>query len=58
MNNSRYQIESGHRMCHPETCTCWNWRIWDNKQNRYVYNSDDRKDAELEYSLLIKEDTK
>ena len=31
-------FKSGHGMCHPETCSCWNIRVYDGTEN--VYNSD------------------
>jgi len=34
-----FKIESGHYMCHPETCTCWNFRVYDLEGNN-VLNTD------------------
>ena len=33
-----FKIESGHRTCHPETCSCWDIRVYD-KNNVNVLNS-------------------
>lgn len=32
------KFESGHDMCHPETCSCWNIRVYDGTKN--VHNCD------------------
>lgn len=32
------KFESGHEMCHPETCSCWNIRVYDGVKN--IYNGD------------------
>lgn len=41
---SKYIIEPGHNRCHPETCTCWNFRVFemgsDGKKGNNVLNSD------------------
>jgi len=34
-----FKSESGHYMCHPETCTCWNFRVYDLEGNN-VLNTD------------------
>lgn len=60
-DNQKYVIESGHTMCHPETCCCWNYRI---KQlvgikageTPYVYNTDNRDDASAQLAHLISQD--
>lgn len=41
----KFIVESGHGMCHPETCSCWNFRVYkikpvDKKRGENVLNSD------------------
>ncbi|AHJ10552.1 hypothetical protein Spp001_44 [Shewanella phage Spp001] len=38
------KFESGHDMCHPETCSCWNIRIYDDK-NINLFNCDSGAEA-------------
>ena len=39
-----FNIETGHRMCHQETCSCWNFRVY-NLDGENVLNSDSSKEV-------------
>ncbi|EGR5926744.1 hypothetical protein BS028_08030 [Vibrio parahaemolyticus] len=45
----KYLVESGHNRCHPETCTCWNFRVFEKTSNgskgENVLNSDSSKEV-------------
>jgi hypothetical protein len=41
---SNFEIKSGHYMCHPETCQCWEFRVYDLEGNN-VLNSDSSKEV-------------
>ena len=45
----KYIVDTGHGMCHPETCTCWNFRVYEKdrsgKKGKNVLNSDSSKDV-------------
>ena len=28
-NINGFKVVSGHDRCHPETCTCWDYRVYD-----------------------------
>lgn len=34
----KFKIESGHRTCHPETCQCWDIRVY-NLKGKNVHNT-------------------
>ena len=31
-----FKIESGHNVCHPETCSCWDIRVYDLNGNNVL----------------------
>jgi hypothetical protein len=39
-----FTVKSGHDMCHPETCCCWNFRVYDLNGNN-VLNSDSSEEV-------------
>lgn len=52
----RYKVVSGHNMCHPETCTCWDWKVidTDNPYGPSKLCTDNRKQAD-EYAQNLNE---
>jgi hypothetical protein len=45
-----FRIKTGHGMCHPETCSCWNFRVYDLDGNN-VLNSDSSKEV-MEFCVI------
>jgi len=39
-----FKIESGHSMCHPETCSCWTFRVY-SADGENVLNTDSSLDV-------------
>lgn len=52
----KYKVISGHYMCHPETCTCWDWKVInvDKPHGPSELCTDDRKEAD-EYCKNLNE---
>ena len=52
----RYKVVSGHNMCHPETCTCWDWKVIDTEKpyGPSKLCTDNRKQAD-EYAQNLNE---
>lgn len=36
-------IVSGHRTCHPETCSCWDYRVTETATGKFVTDTDSRE---------------
>ena len=45
--NPNIEAESGHTMCHPETCTCWNIRLYATKDFTSINGNHYRKGENL-----------
>lgn len=37
---TKYRVDSGHGMCHPETCCCWNYQVYKTGTYQNVLNAD------------------
>jgi len=48
-----FRIETGHGICHPETCQCWEFRVYDLK-GKNVLNSDSSKEVMLFCKIATK----
>lgn len=40
-----YKIKSGHSMCHPETCSCWDYHVYNTETGEVVLQTDDFDEA-------------